>query len=544
MTLKHSLLESFIEQLQLPIAVINRSCDVLLANLLFKKYFRQSNLAQTSYVHRLENENYEALCNLTPSISAESSVSGYLKLHDFQEPLPLILSSLTVKGEEYLLLQLGECKNTQKLSQISEQWLLIDRLKQSIINAKRANQSVAMMICRIARFNEILNAVATEHAHKISDVISLRIQDCVRDSDTVARLANDEFGLIFQVTNTDDGVIVANKILSRLGENFSIDGHDFLVEIFIGISLFPMDTQDAQEQIRFARIAAQHASETRQSNYEFFSNEMNTRAKSRMHIERKLRQALKDEKFILYYQPKVDSSTGAIVGAEGLIRWHDDELGDVAPSDFIPIAEDTGLIVPIGLWVLREACRQNMTWQKMGLPYIRVSVNVSSRQLLNEKFVRDVNDVLHESGMKAEFLELEITESMLVKDIDKTVDIFAELRLLGCHLSIDDFGTGYSSLSYLTRFPITTLKIDRAFIHGLELNDNTAEVARAIIGLSRGLNLEVVAEGAETQVHVEFLKQHGCDTVQGYFYSRPLPAHEFTHLLRHKYVNGFDDTAK
>jgi EAL domain-containing protein (putative c-di-GMP-specific phosphodiesterase class I) len=338
--------------------------------------------------------------------------------------------------------------------------------------------------------------------------------------------------MALQVASIDDGVIVAEKVLRSVQKTFHVNAKSLNVTVSIGISLYPKDADCANDLMKLADTAMHHAKKQGGNNFKFFAEDMNIKAKKRLEMETAIRQGLKHNEFILYYQPKVCADTEQIVGAEALIRWQSPERGFISPVDFIPIAEETGLIGEIGNWVLQEATRQNKFWQDQGLRPIRIAVNVAAPQFKAPDFIDHVRDALARNALGPEWLELEIVESMLMGDTDMTVEKLHQIREIGCHLSIDDFGTGYSSLSYLTRFPITTLKIDRAFIKDLENDKTMAEISRAIIGMSQGLELEVVAEGAETDAHIRFLKENGCQTVQGFYYSRPVPADEFAQLLK------------
>lgn len=345
--------------------------------------------------------------------------------------------------------------------------------------------------------------------------------------------------MVLQVSSVDDGVIVAEKVIEAMKKPFIVKEQEVTATASIGISLYPTDGEKVEELTGFAESAMRHAKKRGGNQFLFFANNMNVKAKERIEMENNLRRAIQNGEFVLYYQPKVHNETQKITGMESLIRWIDptSDKAMISPSVFIPIAEETGLIEPIGLWGLREACFQNKKWQDKGLQHVRVSVNVSGHQFRSHDLVNNIKAALDDSGLAAKYLELELTESLLMDDTDEIVRKLHQIRDLGCHLSIDDFGTGYSSLSYLTRFPITVLKIDRAFITDIETNESTAEIARAIIGLSQGLNLEIVAEGAETIKHVDFLREHGCHTIQGFYYSRPLPPEEFERVLTIGYIN-------
>lgn len=415
--------------------------------------------------------------------------------------------------------------------------LFKDRAEQSIIATKRADKFLAVLIFGMDRFSIINDGLGHDFGNYLLKEVSTRLKNCIRNSDTVARFGDDRFVILLQISAIDDSVIVAEKILNSMKPRFTVKDQNVTATASIGISLYPTDGDDVNELTSYAESAMHHVKKKGGNNYLFFANNMNLRAKERINMENSLRQALQNEEFVLYYQPKVNADSQKITGMEALMRWNDPEKGIISPGIFIPIAEETGLIEPIGLWGLNEACRQNREWQEKSLQPVRVSVNVSAHQFRNKNFVDYVKTALKNSGLEAKYLELELTESLFMDDIDETVNKLQIIRDIGCHLSIDDFGTGYSSLSYLTRFPISVLKIDKAFVQNVEASHSTAEIARAIIGLSKGLKLEIVAEGAETNEHVDFLRQHGCKTVQGFYYSRPIPADKFEELLTIGFIN-------
>jgi diguanylate cyclase (GGDEF)-like protein len=413
------------------------------------------------------------------------------------------------------------------LTELPNRHLFHDRAEQSLLNAKRAAKSVAMLLIGLDRFSVLNDAFGHAGGDVLLKEVAARLKTCVRGSDTAARLNSDMFGLVLPIAAVDDSVIVAEKVLKSMREPFKVDGREVVLSASIGISIFPTDAETADGLQKNADSALHHAKSRGRDQYQFYAGEMNEKARKRLDLEHRLRRALAGNEFVLYYQPKIKVETDTLTGMEALIRWIEPGRGLVSPGDFIPVAEESGLIGPIGHWVLAEACRQNKAWQDKGLKPLRVSVNVSAHQFRDRNLIEKVHEVLDMTGLDPKWLELELTESMLVGDIEQVVGKMRSLRNLGIHLSIDDFGTGYSSLSYLARFPITTLKIDRAFVKDVETNPFTAEIARAIIGLSRGLNLEVVAEGAELAAQVDFLRQNGCDMVQGFYFSKPLPVPEF-----------------
>ncbi len=410
--------------------------------------------------------------------------------------------------------------------------LFQDRLEQAIAASIRNRYPIALMLVGIDRFNLVTTGLGRDAANMLLADLGRRLKGCVRDSDSVSHFDRDVFALALALTNHDDALVVAQKVHTVVGAPFLLNDQETAVTVSIGVAISPSDGRDAatliahsEEALDFARAGGRRA-------VEFFAGEMNERARRRLEMETALRTAVDGRQFVAHYQPKFDVETGRIFGMETLIRWNHPQRGLIPPGEFLPIAEQTGLIVEIGAWTLKETCRQAKAWQDIGLPAIKASVNISARQFGARDLVSTVEEALDETGLAPEYLELEMTESILSGDSDITLVRLSALRDLGIDLAIDDFGTGYSSVSYLTRFPITTLKVDRAFVRDVESNPRTAEIARAIMSLSQGLDLRIVAEGAETAAHVEFLRAHGCKLVQGYFYARPLPAAEFEALLR------------
>ncbi len=417
------------------------------------------------------------------------------------------------------------------LTGLPDRGLLADRVGQNILNAKRANKSIALLVMGLDRFTLINDALGYVAGDQLLKEVADRLAKVIRSSDTAARLDGDKFAVMTPVSAIDDSVIVAEKVLSSLKAPILIKGEEVFVTFSIGISIYPADAENFDDLLKDSLSAMQFAKTSGGAQYRFFASEMNAKARHRLDLEKRMRAALVNEEFTLFYQPKMDVPTNRVKGAEALIRWRDPKHGLINPGEFIPVAEETGLIGEIGTWALRHACFQTKRWQDAGYEPIRMSVNVSAHQFRAKNLLDTVKAALHDSKLEPNWLELEITESMLMNDVEAAIARMQSVRDLGCGLSIDDFGTGYSSLSYLARFPITTLKIDRAFIKDVQENQNTKEIARAIIGLSRGLNLEVVAEGAEMLEHVEFLKDNGCDIVQGYFFSKPLEVADFEKKL-------------
>ncbi len=431
----------------------------------------------------------------------------------------------------------GSAAQIDTLTGLPNRYLLADRFEQALIAGQRAKRSVAVLtigVDRLARVNDGLG-------HSVGDLviqeIARRLSQTVRRSDTVARLESDQFVLLLQVSAQDDTVIVAQKLLSIMKTPLIVNDQELIVTVSVGISIFPTDANDQDDLLKASASAMHHAKLLGGNSYQFFSNSMNLKAKQLIELETELRRALERHEFVVYYQPKVNIESEKIVGAEALVRWNHPQRGVVSPAAFIDVAEESGLIGEIGAWVLNQVCIDNARWLAEGLAVVRISVNVAAPQFRDQGIFDQVTEILATTGLPACYLELEITENMLVTDTEQVIAKLRHLRDLGLHIAIDDFGTGYSSLSYLAKFPITTLKIDRAFIRDLEHQQSTAEITRAIIALSQGLQLNMVAEGAETEQHIDFLRQHGCHTVQGFYYSRPVPSDQFEQLLRDGWIH-------
>jgi len=406
-------------------------------------------------------------------------------------------------------------------------------LNHGINHARRYNKGMAVLFIDLDRFKNINDTLGHEAGDALLQEVGKRLKNSVRQSDTVARLGGDEFVILLEELSEPGRVAtVAGKILSAIIKPFQMLGQEFRVTASIGISIYPEDGQDEQTLMKKADIAMYHAKEEGKNNFQFHSERMDTHSFERLALESSLRRALERNEFQVHYQAKMDFATGQMTGMEALIRWQHPDLGMVSPVQFIPLAEETGLIVPIGKWVLRTACLQNKAWQKEGLPPLTVAVNLSARQFADENLFADVTSILNETGLNAAFLELEITESMIMHNVDKAVQTLTKLKTLGIRVSIDDFGTGYSSLSNLKRFPIDTLKIDRSFIRDLPGDSEDKAITRAIIAMGKSLNMTLIAEGVETQEQADFLRTHACDQFQGYYFSRPVDKDKFGELLR------------
>lgn len=394
---------------------------------------------------------------------------------------------------------------------------------------------VAVMLIDLDRFKVINDTLGHAIGDRLLQEVAQRLTGCLREGDTVARLGGDEFMLLLPgVEHTKSTIKIVQKILETFKSPFYFNDHELHITTSIGIALYPDDGEDAQTLLKNADTALHRAKEQGRNNYQFYTSTMNATALERLSLEGKLRHALEREEFVVYYQPQVSLSTGQIVGMEALVRWRHPDLGLIPPMKFIPLAEETGLIIPLGFWVLRTACAQNKAWQKAGYPPLRVAVNLSTRLFKQQTFIQVVAQTLHETGLDPDYLELELTEGIIMENIETTITTLKELKKMGVHISVDDFGTGYSSLAYLKRFPIDTLKIDRSFVLDITTDPDDAMIAMLIINVAHHLKLRVIAEGVETKEQLAFLRSHGCDEIQGYLFSRPLPAEEFVRLLQER----------
>ncbi|MEO5573306.1 MAG: EAL domain-containing protein [Gammaproteobacteria bacterium] len=422
------------------------------------------------------------------------------------------------------------------LTDLPNRNLLNDRLAQAISLAQRQGKQFALMFVDMDRFKYINDSLGHGVGDQLLQVVAKRLMACVRSSDTVCRQGGDEFLILLgDVEQAEDAALSAQKILAALTVPYLIDQLDIHITVSIGISIYPDDAQNADALIKSADTAMYHAKTVGRNNYQFFEQDMNVRAVERHFIEGGLRYALERQEFILHYQPKINLESGTISGVEALIRWQHPQRGLVLPDDFIWIAEDCGLIVPIGAWVLREACRQAQAWQDAGLPPVPVAVNISAVQFRHKDFLEGVAATLKETGLAPHYLELELTESVLMQDADSAASVLKALKAIGVRLAIDDFGIGYSSLSYLKRFPIDTLKIDQSFLR--DITDASAEsddtaIILAVVSMGKSLNQCVIAEGVETSEQLAFLKAQGCTEGQGFYFSQPVSADEFSELLR------------
>jgi diguanylate cyclase (GGDEF)-like protein len=407
-------------------------------------------------------------------------------------------------------------------------------LEQIIAAAKRENQEVAVMFIDLDRFKVINDTLGHNIGDGLLVEVAHRLSDCVRESDLLARLGGDEFVVAL---SGDDAVNaaaqVAEKIIDRLAEPCRIEGHVLHSTPSIGISLYPHDGDSIESLMKTADTAMYHAKSKGRNNFQFFSPEMNLSSVARLQLEGSLHHALEHGEFAVHYQPQVEIVSGRLVGAEALIRWQHPERGMISPLEFIPLAEENGMILPIGTWVLRDVCRQIKAWRELGLTGLRFAVNLSPRQFHQENLVGKIISILREFDVPASALELEITEGSVMENADTAVSLLNQMNQHGLSIAIDDFGTGYSSLSYLKRFPVSKLKIDRSFVMDIPGDPDDSAIAIAVIQLARSLGLKTVAEGVETAEQRQFLSDQGCDMLQGYWYSKPLDAASFEAFALH-----------
>jgi diguanylate cyclase (GGDEF)-like protein/PAS domain S-box-containing protein len=419
------------------------------------------------------------------------------------------------------------------LTGLPNRMLLNDRISQAIASARRHTKQVAVLFLDLDGFKHINDSLGHPIGDKLLQSVATRLAAFVRGADTVSRQGGDEFVVLLpDLKHPEDAAVMAGRILRDVAKPHLIDQYELHVTTSIGVSVFPDDGADAETLIKNADTAMYQAKENGRQSFQFFMPAMNARAVERQSIEEGLRRALEREEFTLHYQPKINVKTGAITGAEALIRWTHPTRGPIPAAQFIPIAEDCGLILPIGRWVLRHAAEQAQAWVHAGLRPMTMAVNVSAVEFRDDDFLGSLLTILDESRLSPHALELELTESVLMKRVASTAFILQTLRKAGVQVAIDDFGTGYSSLSYLRRFPIDTLKIDQSFVAQIASGDEDAAIVTAVIGMARSLKLRVVAEGVETFEELEFLHAHHCEEAQGYFFSRPVPAEQFAKLLK------------
>jgi len=483
---------------------------------------------------------HNCVMNLPPScvlirrdgfeIPIEDSVAPILDRQG--QPTGAVIVFRDVSVTRAIIGQMTHSAQHDFLTGLPNRMLFNDRVGQAIAWAARHMRELAVLFLDLDGFKHVNDSLGHSIGDKLLQSIALRLVDCVRGSDTVSRQGGDEFVvLLSEVKEPEDAAIIARRMLRVVAETHSIDQHDLHVTTSIGVSVYPDDGLDAEMLIKNADTAMYQAKENGLQSYRFFKPAMNVRALERQSIEESLRRALERQEFALHYQPKIDLRTGTISGAEAFIRWNHPTRGPVAPAQFIPVAEDSGLILPIGNWVLREACKQARAWAGAGLHLGTMAVNISAMEFRDENFLEGVFSILKDTGLDPRSLELELTESVLMKRAESTAPILQALRVEGVQVAVDDFGTGYSSLSYLQKFPIDALKIDQSFVRRITTGSGETTIVTAVISMGRSLELRVVAEGVETRKELAFLHARQCDEAQGYYFSRPVVAQQFAQLL-------------
>jgi diguanylate cyclase (GGDEF)-like protein/PAS domain S-box-containing protein len=487
---------------------------------------------ESPIVHCLKEGRIVGLTNHTVLINRTGSTIGIEEsaapIRDRAEAvIGGVLIFRDVSYKRNLMRELAHQAHHDALTGLPNRLNFNESLNQALARAKRKRGMLSVMFLDLDRFKLINDTMGHNLGDLLLKDIAERIRQTLREGDTIARQGGDEFLVLLpEIRDEQEVVSVTERILGVFSQPLMLDGNEVYMSTSIGISLYPTDGSNLETLVKQADTAMYYAKEQGRNNYQFFTSGLNIKANDRLSTENSLRKALARGEFILHYQPQVDIESGSIVGLEALIRWNSAEQGIVPPFSFIPIAEDTGLIVPIGEWVLRTACAQNKAWQEQGYPHLRMAVNVSARQFREPRFIKLVAEILQETGLDPQWLELEITESIAMENGDASVEMLSLFKDLGVRISIDDFGTGFSSLNYLRRMPIDTLKIDQSFIQDISTGENGEEVVTAIIQLAKNLRLKVIAEGVETNSQRSFLKNKRCDEMQGFLFSKAVTPEE------------------
>lgn len=488
--------------------------------------------------HRLDEEAFEKLMAFGACAPFEKDL-----VSSDGAAIPVLFGAVLCDEEiACFVVDLSQNRQTQEklnhlayhdaLTDLPNQVLFKDRLKQAIAYSRRSDQMHAVLLLNLDRFKTINDSLGYTAGDRLLQSVAQRLTSCVRESDTVARFGSDEFAILLtQISRAQDAANAARAIKEVLDQAFLYDDQELFISTSIGISLYPHDDRDTSGLLKSASAALDRAKEQGGNNYQFYTAGGTTRALKQLMLESNLRGAVEREEFVVHYQPQVRIPDFHLVGMEALVRWRHPSLGMLYPSEFVQLAEDSGLIIALGDWVLRTACSQNMAWQDKGLAPMRLSVNFSARQFQQPSFISSVTEILKQTNLDPRWLELELTESSIMKEPEQAIEKLHELKLMGIRVAIDDFGTGYSSLNYLKRFPIDTLKIDRAFVSDVCKDPHDTAIVRAIITLGHALDLTVIAEGVETQEQLQYLSSLGCDVVQGFLFSKSLSAPAFEELL-------------
>ncbi|MCL2160949.1 MAG: EAL domain-containing protein [Betaproteobacteria bacterium] len=469
---------------------------------------------------RKNGELYPEWLSISAVYDSDGSITNYIG----------VFSDITERKKNEAHIQHLSLHDT--LTNLPNRLLMQERLNEALAQSKRINSYTAVLFLNLDRFRNINDTLGNELGDALLQQVAHRSHSLLRDTDTVSRLGSDEFVFILpDIDQPQDAAGIARKLLTHIGRPYLLGDHNITITASIGIALSTTDGSTAAELLRNADAAMSRAKEDGRDNFRFYSADMNVSTLGDLLLENQLRNAIQRNELELFYQPKIDSRTNTLQGAEALLRWRHPEQGMIPPARFIPLAEEAGLIVPIGMWVLRTVCQQIRTWRESGLPVVPVAINLSAQQFLQSDLPTLIDDSLKAADIEPELIELELTESMLMRNADHTISILSSLRQMGIRLSIDDFGTGYSSLSYLKQFEVNLLKIDRSFVADIQDADTGGTIAIAVIGLAHALGLKVVAEGVETEEQRRFLSDHGCDIFQGFLFSRPVPASDFAQKL-------------
>jgi diguanylate cyclase (GGDEF)-like protein/PAS domain S-box-containing protein len=474
---------------------------------------------------RMRHKKGHWVCILARAFAVRSESDGM--------PLRLVGTHVDITERKQAVESIVHMAYHDSLTGLPNRALLTDHLCLMLAATQRRKILAAVLFIDLDRFKLINDTLGHTRGDEVLKVVASRLQKHTRKSDTIARQGGDEFILLIQDLNrVEDIAKVAENIFSAFKEPFDLGEHNFSITVSMGISIYPNDGEDADTLIKNADIALYAAKDEGRNNYQLYNASMNKSIANRLKLENKLRKALDNEEFLLHYQPQVESTSGEVTGVEALVRWQDPEEGLISPGEFIPVAEDTRLIIPIGAWVLRTACAQNKLWQDEGLKQITMAVNISMHQFTQKDFVSTVDRVLQETDLNPMYLELELTESIIMEDIETAIERLHALKAMGIRLSIDDFGTGYSSLEYLKRMPIDMLKIAQTFVRDITVDPSDYAIAEATIQLAKSLQLEFIAEGVETSEHLKLLNDLQCTRIQGYLFSKPLPSHEIEKCLK------------
>jgi diguanylate cyclase (GGDEF)-like protein/PAS domain S-box-containing protein len=549
---------SFVSSANDLIICLDRDGNILYANEAFIEKFSgndtESVLSRNFY--ELVDPDYRSLLSTLVVKVLKSSNPAHIDLSLISKPTSIdVEMSLTTGAEDAdVSVVWGVCRDITErkraqsdlyslahhdaLTGLPNRILLEDRIVQAKAVAHRQQAGFAVLFLDLDRFKIINDTLGHSVGDELLRMVASRLQRTLRETDTVARIGGDEFIVLLANTgNRNDVLLLAEKIMKSLASPFYLRDHELFITTSLGACMYPGDEQDTESMMKKADIAMYHAKALGRNNFQFYDDNMDQNSSRRFVISNSLRSGLIRNEFRLYYQPKVDVSSGLIVAMEALVRWEHPELGLLSPLEFIQIAEENGLIVELGEWVLREACRQNVQWHNEGIENLKVAVNLSGYQLQHNSLIPSIKKILAETGISPENLEFEITESVIMQNPDFAVSILSLITDLGIHISIDDFGTGYSSLSHLKRFSVNTLKIDKSFVQDVSLNSTDAAIATAIISMGNSLNLNVIAEGVETQEQYDFLKENKCGQVQGFLFSRPIPSDEFVKLFKQNFAD-------